>query len=284
MVLVTMNHDPANYPWIDWELGDGRLMMATATLSDEQAHIPGFQVERLKNVLTSLTERDILTVRLYEDVLLHPRKSGIEKLPDFDETFALIRDIGPSLRGVMVGNQLTCEVSYRHAWGSWRSHAQGNCRAVTEFIRGVGEMFREIGVAPVFGAMDWEVIQDAYHAHRVIRQALIDVDAVNYVACLYTCVPGAWVKPYDFLNGDQLRYLSQLSGRGFRLAEPHEEFPVLREYLEGGPFWAGLGGIDGVRRGNVETLTAYGVKAFATKLEPADIETLKVERGEWWKW
>jgi hypothetical protein len=147
-------------------------------------------------------------------------------------------------------------------------------------------MLRDMGVKPVFLPMDWEMLQDWRFGGGRLLDALNDLEAPAYIACGYTLVPGAFVKegPFESPRGEHLRALSQWSGKGWRDPAPDEDFPDFRAYLQAGQFWSGLCGIDGIRAGNIEKLTAFGFKGFATKLnEPWWIEELEKERGpEWW--
>jgi hypothetical protein len=273
MIKRKVTHAPECYPWVKWPAG--RLLLAP--VSQKPAYETGSMSECIRKVADDLGPNDILAVRLYDDVLETARKS-MDRLPDYDESIALIRDIGPHIGGVMVGNQLGLELSYRHFYNSWRGDAIGNISDISEFIRRVGGMLRDMGVTPWFAAMDWDALQDAYHAHRMMLAALTEVGAVNWIACGYTMVPGAYVKKDKALEGHQIG--AQL--RWSRRNKP-DDLPVIREYLQAGNFWSGLCGIDGIRGGNIELLESYGFKGFATRIEPCEEEDLIIERGdEWW--
>ena len=238
-----------------------------------------------ETIADSLTDKDILTVQLHYD-MTHPdhmMATGMERLPDYDDTMGLVRDIGPGLRGVLVGNQGGTELSYRHMYGAWRGNAVGNCTAVAEYILSVGGMLRDMGVTPWFAAMDWDILQDAYKGDRRILKALNSVGGTNYVACGYGSVPGAYIKPNLPYIGDQLRWQSALLGNAWRIPKDGEEFPVLRDYLQAGNFWCGLCGPAGIRAGNIETLSAYGYKGFITGIVPDEVPKLAEELGEDWR-
>jgi len=273
MVKRTVVHSPEHYPWVDWPAG--RLLLAPISRAPDYA--TGTMPERIRKVADNIGPDDVLAVCLYEDMLESHRKD-LNQLPDYDESIALIRDIGPHIGGIMVGNQLGLELSYRHFYDSWRGDAIGNISDIAQFIRRVGGMLRDMGVMPWFAAMDWDVLQDAYHAHRMMLNALNEVEAANFVACGYTMVPKAYVKPGPLMEGHQIGAQLRWSRRSNA-----DDFPVLREYIQDGNFWSGLCGITGIQAGNIEILGGHGFKNFATKIQEEWKEPLIAERGEeWW--
>lgn len=236
-------------------------------------------------IADTLTDKDILTVKLHYDVT-HPDHlvpSGMERLPDYEDTMALLNEVGPRLRGVLIGNQAGMELSYRHMYGAWRGNAIANVAAVAEYILSVGGMLRDMGIRPWFAAMDWDILQDAYKGDGRMLRALDSVGATNYVACGYASVPGAYIKhPFPY-KGDHLRWQSALLGQGWRLPEEGQEFPLLRDYLREGNFWCGLCGPEGIRAGNMELLSAYGYKGFITRIPLEEGPKLTEELGEGWE-
>jgi hypothetical protein len=284
MVLRTFAYPAQNYPWCEWPCG--RFLLLPLALPREHKDDLYIQRRVLYGVTDCLTEKDILSLALFQNKSRQPYgQAWFEPLPDYEDTLALIKEIGPGLRGVAIGQQ-GVELSYRYLYHAWDGDAIGNICACTDFVKRVGGMLRDMGVKPVFLPMDWDVLQDWRFGGGRLLDVLNDLEAPAYVACGYTLVPGAFVKEafFESPRGEQLRALSQWSGKGWRDPAPDEDFPDFRAYLQAGQFWSGLCGIDGIRAGNIEKLTAFGFKGFATKLdEPWWIEELEKERGpEWW--
>ncbi len=300
MVLRKVTFPPYAWPTYAWPAGCWYVMPAMFApdygLNNRGAFtLNGCQRELLEGRLRGqevrdtvediLTDKDILSLRLHYDVTFPGREigTGADRLPDYKDTLELIKRIGPRLRGVLIGNQAGTELSYRHMWGAWRGNAIGNVTAVADYILRVGEMLRDMDVTPWFATMDWDILQDAYKGGGKILEALEEVGATNYVACGYASVPGAYIKPIFPHAGDHMRWQSALSARGWTLPEDGEDFPVLRDYLRAGNFWCGLCGPEGIRAGNIETLTAYGYKGFITRIPPKEVSALARELGDdWW--
>jgi hypothetical protein len=189
---------------------------------------------------------------------------------------ALLREIGPGIRGIMVGNDQGVELSHRYLYYGWQGDARGNIMACANYVENVGGMLRDMGVAPFFAPMDLDILQDCYLCGGRLKDALESVGATAYVACGYTMVSGAYSKVDPQLTGEVMEAQRLWSGRD-------DHFPELRDYLQAGPFWSGLCGMDGIRAGNVEKLGAYGFSGFATKLEDEWLPILSSERGaRWW--
>lgn len=295
MVLRTIIYSPFLWPCCQWE--GGRLFLLPAELGADADRHWGLQREVLtaRSRLTGrpaqdeLGPKDVLALRLYYDSLAagHHLKHGFEPLPDYEQTMELIRDVGPRVRGILIGNQGLCELSYRNMHGSWHApnkHARANIAACADFVRRVGTLVREAGATPFFAAMDWDILQDCYIAGGELREALNDVDAINFVACGYAMIPGAFIKS-DLPEREEHLNAQRILARGTEEEAPGgDDFPVLRDYLRGGNFWSGLCRAKGIRAGNIEKLSAYGFKGFATKLAEHELWRLAKEFGEnWWK-
>lgn len=283
MVLRTYACTSDNYPWCEWPAG--RVLLMPLALAPGHEDEIGMQRKLVSSIVDCLGEKDILALSLFRNKARQPYgQSWLEPLPDFDDVLALIREVGPGLRGVMIGQQGGVELSYRYLYHAWNGDAVGNICACSDFVKKVGGMLRNMGVTPFFAPMDWDILQDAYLCDGRMLKALHEVGATAWVACGYTLVSGAFVKEGDFEcpRGEHLRAQSQWAGRGWRDPEPDEDFPVLRDYLQAGPFWSGLCGIDGIRGRNIETLGAYGFSGFATKLQEPWLPELAAERGPFW--
>jgi len=295
MVLNVSVHHPTSWPWTAWPTGGGtggRLLFLPNGFPTEEMNVPGGQalaVRRAMEVsagnpaLRQINQTDVLCLLLYEDNLIHPIPRGMARRVDYEETLALIRELGSTVGGIMVGNQLGTEISYRHMHGTWRGDAVANCTAIAEFVREVGHTLRDAGAKPVFGVMNWDIIQDAYKGDQRILAALNEVEATNYIACGYAMVPGAYIKPGLDEFGDHLRWQSELTGGGWSLPYIGEDFNVLGHYLHAGRFWSGLCGLTGIRSGNLQVLSDYGFKGFATKIQPSEqIELIEMLGPNWW--
>ena len=289
MVLRTCVQPIETWPSFEWPAG--RLLLFPLTLPGgykplQQARLLREMMEKdadLPPGSRRIEPSDVLCVRLHEDCLTHPRAWGSDRLPDYNATWSFLREFGSRFRGVLVGQQLGVELSYRHCWGTWRGNAAGNVTAIAGFVREVGNDLREIGVTPWFSPMDWDVAQDAHEGDLRMLTALNEVGATAYIACGYTLVPGAYVKPEPVLMiGDQLRAQCKWTGLGWRLPELGEDLPVMRDYLQRGNFWSGLCGRAGLNNGNIQRLTAYGFKGFATKFEEFERAPMLAGLGEWW--
>lgn len=292
MVCCTFTNPPDHWPWQCWD--GGRLLLQVSSLPVDYLAQPGLQANLLRGALQReatfpepefrcLRLTDVVAVQLYKDCLTHPRPRGATPLPDYEETLVAMYEMGPHIGGFMVGNQLGLELSYRHCYGSWRGDAVANCTAIAEFVREVGNLIHNLGTTPFFSIMNWDIIQDAYKGGRRILAALNEVEATNYIACGYAMVPGAYIKPGLDETGDHLRWQSELLGRGWRLPDEGEDFPVLQDYLGSGYFWSGLCGLTGIMAGNMQILGDYGFRGFATKMQPSEQQELIEALGpDWW--
>ena len=273
MILRTASCTSTAARWPSWPAG--RLILLPLHLAPGHEDDPEVQRKVLYAMAGDLTDKDVVSLRLFRD---KPRmvygESWVEPLPDFENTIAMLREIGPGLRGIMVGNQLGVELSHRYLYHGWRGDARGNIMACSNYVENVGGMLREMDVTPFFAPMDFDILQDCHLADWRLHAALNRVGATAYVACGYTMIAGAFVKVHPELVGEPMR--------------AHEEWSEgdcsrLGQYLRSGSFWSGLCGIDGIRGGTVETLTGAGFSGFATKLEDEWVGELNVERGPgWW--
>jgi hypothetical protein len=235
--------------------------------------------------LQCISRSDVLCVPLVHEVLSRSRRDLLlEEREDYDETWGLVTELGPKLRGVLVGNQQgNSELSFRHQYGTWSGDAAGNCRAVAKFVLELGGRLREAGVQPFFGVINWDLIQDAYLGGEVVLRALNKVGAINICFCGYGLAPGAFIKPHKDHPQDCRRWLCELEGRGWRDPADDEAFPTMSQYLRRGQFWSGLCGTEGVRAGNLTILSQFGFQGYATKVDEPARDDLVREFGEWWK-
>ena len=293
MVRRTFLCRPIHYPYCEWP-GGRLLLMPPGPVGNLDQEAPAFsQFNALTEggesaIIETLGPGDILAVQLFYNQMApgRARDCGVQFLPDYKGTLRLVQMAAARRVGILVGQQHGVELSYRHAYGGWRGDARGNLRAIREFILNTSEILRGVGVEKLFFAvMDWDVLQELRRDKWIVRDALNEVGATNWIACGYTLVPGCYVKPdtTGLLNGDQLRHQSQMMGWGFQDLAPDADLPHLREYLSAGHFWSGLGGDKGIRAGNIERLTAYGFKGFSTRLKAEELQLLIDDRGpRWW--
>ena len=291
MVRRTFLCNPIHYPYCEWP-GGRLLLMPPGPVGNLDQEAPPFSQSGAlldggeSAVIENLGPSDILGVQLFYNQMapVRARDCGVQFLPDYKDTLRLVRMAAERGVGILAGNQHGVELSYRHAYGGWRGDARGNLRAIANFIEYVGMVLHVAGAEKLFFAvMDWDVLQELRRDKWIVRDALNDVGATNWIACGYTLVPGCYVKPDPLLNGDQLRYQSQMMGWGFQDLEPDAALPHLREYLSAGHFWSGLGGYKGIRAGNIERLTDYGFKGFSTRLKAEELQLLIDDRGpRWW--
>jgi hypothetical protein len=274
MILRTAGCIYSTPRWTQWPAG--RLIHLPIHLAPGHEDDPCHQRKVLYAMAGDLTDKDVVALALFRDkTFMGYGKSWVEPLPDFENTMALLREIGPSIRGVIVGNQDGVEVSYRYLYHGWQGDAIGNILACSDYVKNVGGMLRDMGVTPFFSPMDFDILQDCYLAEWRMKRALDEVGATAVVSCGYTMIPGAFVKECPIITGEVMQaHLEWSEG----------DCSGLGEYLRSGSFWSGLCGRDGIRGGNVETLTAAGFSGFATKLiEPWWLEALEQERGpRWW--
>jgi hypothetical protein len=277
VVKRTIVHYPDAYPWLEWPTG--RLLLMPLTLGSRHPVEPSMQTRALTQLVRdNLSKGDVLSMALYHEAM---QTGTLQELPDYAETVAIMRDVAPRLGGVMIGQEGGVELSFRYRYPHWTrddpAGAVGNCLDCAEFIRRVGSLVRECGGTPWFAPMDWDLLQDCYKGGGRIRDALAEVGAVCWTACAFSLVPGAHVKAHPTLVGEQLATHRRWAGR------PDGDLPDFRDYLQSGHFWAGLGGIDGIRGGNIEALSGYGFEGFCTKMqEQWIIDALEEERGAEW--
>ena len=243
-------------PW-DCEWPHGRMIWPVAQHTEAKV---GVQETLLRE--GGFGANDVLGIRLYQGCLqpgpVPPR--DMLPVPDFRQVAEVLREVGPGLRGVVVGNQ-GYELSYRHHYGNWDGNWKGNLGDCREFMLRAGGLLREMGIQPFFALMDWELLQDAYRGDGILLETLEELDAINYVHNGHTLVPGAYVLD-DPRFGDQMRWQSREEGRGWRLWKPGEDLTVMRDYLLRGRFWSGVGGPEGVLAGNLTVMYEFGFSGF----------------------
>ena len=272
MVKRTVVNKVNEYPWVEWP--GGRLLLAALNPMEGITQCEQFT----PLVIGNLSKDDVLCLQLFEEA---KDVDGVVERGDYNDVLALIDDVGPRVGGILIGQELGVELSFRYKFEHWMKPdphiAADNMNMCADFIRRVGDLLRPRGATPFFAPMDWEILQDAYKANGIMRNALASVGATAFVACAYTLVPGCYVKPDPLMKKEHMQIQRKWSKR-------HDDYPVLKAYLRSGNFWAGLGGIDGIRGGNIEKLSEYGFKGFATKLPTQEIQdALVAERGvDWW--
>ena len=138
---------------------------------------PGAEVP--DEYMTNLGPTDIVHWPLYEGgPAPKDRRFGTRgKLPKYEENLAKLREVGPGLRGVMVGN-CGCELAAHH-WIprgyseeerlAWRNAC---LKFVLDFIHETGDLLCGMGVQPVWAPMDREVLMDPYYWGGKMAQAI----------------------------------------------------------------------------------------------------------------
>ena len=244
----------------DCEWPHGRMIWPVPLHTEPKT---GFQEALLRE--GGFGSQDVLGIRLYQGCLEPgpPPPRALLPLLDFNQIIAALRDVGPDLRGVVIGNQ-AYELSYRHHHGNWDGDWKGNLNDCREFMLRVGGLLRELGIQPIFSYMDWELLQDAYKGDGLLLETLKQLDAINYVHTGHAIVPGAFVAD-DPRFEDQLRWQSREEGRGWRLWRPGDDLPTIRDYLSRGCFWSAVGGPEGVLAGNIALMYEFGFSGFVVE-------------------
>lgn len=272
MVKRTVVNKPESYPWIDWPAG--RLLLSPIAPDGD---VPARE-KFTPFVIENLSKNDVLSLSLFYDA---KDTWDLQELPSYADTLDLIAEIGPRVGGIMIGQELGVELSFRYRFDHWLGSdprpGYCNMEMCADFIKRVGGLLRDRGAVPFFAPMDWEILQDVYRGRGMMRDALNSVGGTAYVACAYTIVPDCFIKNHPILIGEHLQVQR-------RWSKQSDNFPKLRAYLKSGSFWAGLGGIDGIRGGNIEKLSDYGFSGFSTKMPTQEIiDALEAERGPgWW--
>lgn len=272
MILRTASCISSTPRWPKWPAG--RLILLPCHLADGREDEPRHHRKVLYAMAEELQPEDVVAVDLFRDMRrMAYGEAWVEPAPGFADTLALVKEIGPHIRGVMSGNTFGVELSYRYLYNTWRGDARGNIMACANYVNNVGGMLRDLSVAPFFAPMDLDILQDAYLCDWKLHAALNRVGATSYVACAYTMIPGAYSKADPQITGEVMEAHHRFGGG---------DFGPLQQYLASGQFWSGLCGLDGICAGNVEVLSSWGFKGFATKLQDEWLPEIATGRGDRW--
>jgi len=248
---------PANKDWLP-----GRIIMPV-----EPDHDPVF--EEWEWVADAVGPNDIVWVPLYYGSLAGPTPSvwPQRKLPDYGKFVALIQEIAPRVKGILLGNN-GCELMFQKirpveededgqpiTMGSpimvvdYLGHKAEidlphSIHLACEFVAETAPLVLQAGGRPFYGTMDWMIIYDCYNPLLPgrLRQIVNAVNGVHICLCAMTLVPGG---KYDREN--------RLLARGQEQVIVAQEGsvwppPRLHGYLSGGTFW---GDVEGFENANV---------------------------------
>lgn len=141
-------------------------------------------IEHMQEVLT---ENDILWVPLFVGELDAPTEWPPKLLPDYQEHIELVATVGPSIKGVLTGNQGP-ELSYRKEGRS----AIDNTGLCAKFIKYVHSLFLPLGVKLVVGPMDRDLAEDCYvNSAQHLKHAVVRCNAIAFCFCGFTLLIGA---------------------------------------------------------------------------------------------
>ena len=131
---------------------------------------------------------DVVTVRLYEgDARDGHRGPGLSaKVPAYEENKALLKEIAPRVKGIMLGN---CGAELAaHQWLPENRDAEARQQNretivdwLVDFIHKTGDLIKEFGGQPYWGPMDRDVAIDCYHGDCRMAEAVKEYDGVMII-------------------------------------------------------------------------------------------------------
>ena len=182
---------------------------------------------------------DIVHVQLTASAILSPSAT---RHPDFAEHCALIRDLAPRVRGVLVGN-MACEFAENAAPDMEFGSAQA--RLAVE----LGGIVLRAGGRPFFGTTDTALLHDAY-AGGHLRNVCRAMGAVQVCFCGYSLSDACVFDKANPLFGGQRRFQIERDG-----VAPS---PRLCDYLASAEFWSDVDWTTGLAAGNDRELARMG--------------------------
>lgn len=179
------------------------------------------------------------------------------KFPSFDENVAIIKELAPRVKGILVGN---CgpEASFKEKWLEDQSQPRSNMsKWMCELADEAGGIIVEAGGRPVYGTIDWDIAIDYTYGDAMFRDKVNEQNGIQICFCGYELF-GMFMHCPEMGN-----IVPHPNDPAFYPCCPQQEpmpKPLLQEYLRGGEFWTGLNGIEGLVGGNDIQLAGYGFK------------------------
>ena len=194
---------------------------------------------------------DIVWIPLYYGSLNGPTPSTWpqQKLPDYGKFVAMIEEIAPRVKGILLGNN-GCELCFRVARLSEETDTEAAGRLIVDlphsihlacaFVEETAPLVLQAGGRPFYGTMDWMIIYDCYNTFLPgrLRQIVNAVNGVNICLCAATLI----------LDGNYNR-ANPLLARGQEQAiraREGDDPKQLRAYLNGGTFWGDVEGPENI--------------------------------------
>lgn len=187
---------------------------------------------------------DIAWVPLWRSVTEHPAwDADRDRCADYAAHVALIQDLAPRVRGVLVGN-MGPELCGHIGAGSRYRRAE-----VLRFVDAGARIVSEAGGKPFFGTLDWTLLMDCYTG-GALRDTMGAVGATQICFCGFSLSPECWFDK-DFHHWIlQRKYQVERDGEA-----PSRR---LRDYVASVPMWSDLNWFDGLHHGNDVALKRVG--------------------------
>lgn len=205
-------------------------------------------------VIEASGPNDIVNVALYAGHCERAGEGTSQPGRFYDHNFDILREIAPRVKAVLIGNAGP-ELAFKHFW--WRDPSRGMVYAsekAAEFVREVGRLVIAAGGRPAFGTMDWDLGIDCYQAHGLLREAIIEVGAIQVCFCGWKLLTGE-------MHGAYYGQVQPPEVGGFDENGEWVDTPILHQYLEGTETVGGVGHWQGLRAGNDVLLKRAGFVA-----------------------
>ncbi len=260
-LALQLVRDPV-YKWCDWYPGEnyeywtadrdwlpGRIIMPC-----EPDHEP--TIEEWEWVANAAGPNDIVWIPLYYGSLDGPTPQmwPQQKLPDYGKFVAMIEELAPRVKGILLGNN-GCELCFRVAREIDKKDEEGHSVVEVdlpasihlgcEFVAETAPLVLQAGGRPFYGTMDWMILFDCYSpllAGR-LRQMINAVNGVSICLCAATLLlDGNYDRNNPLLARGQEQAIRAREGD-----DPQQ----LRTYLNGGTFWGDVEGPENIHRNGV---------------------------------
>lgn len=204
-------------------------------------------------LLDRLGPNDVVWIPLFHGSSTHVGKGFDQREPWYEENLAVLRQIAPEVKAVLIGNAGP-ELCGKHIWWQDKTRSRRvSSQHMTEFAKRAGGLVREAEGRPAFGTMDADLLCDAYHCDGLLRETMMDLNAIQIVFCGHKIV----------LDNMPDWYQEQ-----FSVGWPAVRQPMLRHYLNGLQVWGGVGGLAGLKKGTERLMKRAGFTAGV--LEPQE--------------
>ncbi|MDD3494114.1 MAG: hypothetical protein PHZ19_11530 [Candidatus Thermoplasmatota archaeon] len=247
----------AALPLVEWvDRQKGRLPLPTGhprillgPYADADWMAPGAWLARLggrERFVESCGPNDVVWVPLHRSLTDMPCWSWeYDKLDDFDEHAAVIREIAPNVRGVMVGNMGPEFAAHRGSGDEFVLQEGG------DFLMRAAELVLDAGGVPFVGTVDWTLLMDCA-AGGPLQRIIKNVGAVQVCYCGFCLDRAAYWDRGNRFWGGQVAW--QLERYGAAPA------PEVVAYIEATEWWADVNGLAGLEAGNDRALQGMGFK------------------------